>query len=88
MSETSRELILLIPDHYDIDPQALGDLREHVEFNYQADVKVTRSNNKEGIVLPLYSGDWAWPTTTRLHDDLWPRIKRVTFTLEWLAGVI
>lgn len=88
MSETSRELILLIPDHYEIDPQALHNLKNHVEFNYHAAVQVIRSNNREGLVLPLYSGDWEWPTESRLHDDLWPRIKTVAFTLEWLEGVI
>ncbi|GHF54314.1 hypothetical protein HNQ07_003587 [Deinococcus metalli] len=78
-------LVLVIPAHHEINPDAVDALWRYVLDRYGADLSVMRSTACRDSVVPLYTGPWRWDGPVPLHDDLWPRIQPTTFALDWLA---
>lgn len=85
MSEPFPELILLVPEGHSTVPEAFEELQLHVDGWYGATVQLIPSPSDFPCVMPLYAGPWAWHD--RMHDDLWPRIRRAFYTLDWMDGV-
>ena len=88
MNECDPTLVLIIPEHHEINPDAVDDLWRYVRETYGAELSLVRSPERRESVVPLYTGPWRWDGPVPLHDDLWPRIQRTTFSLEWLHGVL
>lgn len=88
MNETRPTLILLVPEHHDLDPAGIDDLWQHIKDTYGAELSLVRCPRRRDNVVPLYAGPWRWDGPVPLHDDLWWRIQRTTFTLDWMHGVL
>lgn len=87
VSEFMPTLVLIIPEHHELDPQAVDDLWHHLRTAHGAELSIVRSPARRDCVLPLYSGPWRWDGPVPLHQELWERIRRTSFTLDWLTGV-
>jgi hypothetical protein len=87
MDDLKPTLVLVIQAHHEIKPDAVDALWRYVKETYGADLSIMRSSGFRENVVPLYTGPWRWDGPVSLHDDLWPRIQRTTFSLEWTHGV-
>ena len=75
-------LVLVIPAHHEVDPDAVDALWRYVLGAYGADLSIVRSTECREHVIPLYAGPWRWAGPVDLHGDLWPRIRGTTFSLD------
>jgi len=88
MNESVPLLVLFIPAHHELNPDAVDNLWRYVRATYGAELSLVRTPDVQDTVVPLYEGPWRWDGPVPLHDDLWPRIQGTTFTLDWLLGVL